>query len=335
VVGAIVVLHVAYVVGPPLFSTDIWSYIAYARLGALHHLDPYVATPSMVPGDAVLPHVHWRTTPSAYGPLYTLASYPLGLVSPGVAIAGFKIAGAASSLGCVALLWRIAGRLGRSRRAAIAIFGLNPLLLAWTVGGAHNDLTMLLALLGGVALVVERREIAGGAALVAAVAVKASAGLAIPFVVLGAARRSRTAAGVAVGAVAVVLISAIAFQDAAVGMVKVLSRESHMITSDSVPTQVAFLFGGLDLTTPVRTAFQAMLGATVAFGLFRVWRGGDFLAAAGWALLALVVASTWLLGWYTVWPLAFAAVARDRRLLVATIAMQAYFLANHLPIVPH
>jgi hypothetical protein len=43
-----------------------------------------------------------------------------------------------------------------------------------------------------------------------------------------------------------------------------------------------------------------------------------------------VVSSTWLLGWYTVWPLPFAAVAADRRrrLLVATLALQVFFVAT-------
>jgi Glycosyltransferase family 87 len=332
VMAAIVALHVVFLLAAPLFSTDVYSYIDYARLGALHGLDPYTAIPAAVPHDPVFPFIHWRTTPSAYGPLFTLGSYPLANVSPGAALVGFKLAAALSSLGCVALIWWIAGRLGRPRTQAIAMYGLNPLLLVWTVGGAHNDLTMLLAMLGGIALVLGRRELTGGATLVAAVAVKASAGLAIPFVVLGAQRRLRTAAGVAIGAAVVLAISFVAFPDGAAGMVRVLSHERHLVSSDSVPLDVAFLFGLLDVTAPVRTAFELGFVAVVLAGLVHVWRRRAFIAATGWAFLALVVASTWLLGWYTIWSLPFAALARDRRLFAATLAVQAYFVANHLPI---
>jgi hypothetical protein len=99
-----------------------------------------------------------------------------------------------------------------------------------------------------------------------------------------------------------------------------------------VPTDVAFLFGMLDVTTPVRTIFEALFGLTVVAGLVQVWRKRDFVEACGWAFLALVIASTWLLGWYTVWSLPFAALTRDRRLFVATLAVQAYFVVNHLPV---
>jgi hypothetical protein len=35
--------------------------------------------------------------------------------------------------------------------------------------------------------------------------------------------------------------------------------------------------------------------------------------------------------WYSMWPLPFAAVSRDRRLLVATLALQAFAVGNVLP----
>ena len=40
--------------------------------------------------------------------------------------------------------------------------------------------------------------------------------------------------------------------------------------------------------------------------LWRTWRGYDWVAASGWALLAISVTSTWLLAWYILWPLPLA-----------------------------
>jgi alpha-1,6-mannosyltransferase len=330
VAGAVVVLHVVFMLGPPLLSTDIFSYLAYARLGTLHHLDPYVATPAARPQDVVYPFVHWRHTVSVYGPLYTLASYPLGRLAPADALALLKVSTAAASLGCVALVWNIAGRLGRSQLAAIAIFGLNPILLVWAVGGGHNDLLMMAAMLGAFALVAAGRAGAGGAALAAAVAIKASAGLAIPFLALGARHRWRVLAGLAAGALLVAAAAAVAFPDHALGMLAVLRDEQHLISQQSVPHNVARWLGLAGLPSGVKTAFTVLFGATLVAAVVRAWRGGDSLAACGWAYLALVVSSTWLLGWYTVWPLPFAAVAGGRRraLLVATLALQVYFVAT-------
>ena len=66
----------------------------------------------------------------------------------------------------------------------------------------------------------------------------------------------------------------------------------------------------------------------VAHLLWRTWRGYDWIAAAGWSLLAISVTSTWLLAWYILWPLPLAVVARDRRLLIATLFVQLMFVVH-------
>ena len=73
--GAIAVLVAVFVLAPPLLSQDVFSYISYARLGALHGLNPYVHVPAERP--PTRPSlVGWRDTVSAYGPLFTLAHLP-------------------------------------------------------------------------------------------------------------------------------------------------------------------------------------------------------------------------------------------------------------------
>ena len=51
--SSIVLAHLLVLLGPPLISQDVFGYLAFARLGALHGLDPYThvaagasATPS-------------------------------------------------------------------------------------------------------------------------------------------------------------------------------------------------------------------------------------------------------------------------------------------------
>jgi hypothetical protein len=73
---------------------------------------------------------------------------------------------------------------------------------------------------------------------------------------------------------------------------------------------------------------KAALVLVLAHLMWRTWRGYDWIAASGWALLAISVTSTWLLAWYTLWSLPLAVVTRDRRLLYATLAVQALFIVH-------
>jgi alpha-1,6-mannosyltransferase len=331
VIGTIGALHLIFLLAPPLLSTDVFNYIDYARLGALHGLDPYAHGPAAAPHDPTFMFTAWRHTASAYGPLFTLSSYPLANFGVAGALWAYKVVAALASLGCVALVWKIAEQLERPPALAAAIFGLNPLLLVWTVGGAHNDLLMLLLMLGGVLLVLRSREALGGAALLAGVAIKATAGLAIPFVVLGARRRWRAVAGLLACAAGVLVMATIAFPGHALGVFKVVSnQQSTLVAFDGVPTEVSALFGLSTVTHGVRMVCTALLILIVLWLLLRVWRGGEWVSSCGWALVAVVALSPWLLAWYIVWPLPFAAVTRGRRLLVMTLLLQGYFVLNHI-----
>ncbi|HEV3283190.1 MAG TPA: hypothetical protein VG010_03220, partial [Solirubrobacteraceae bacterium] len=134
--GCVVAAHVILLLGPPLISQDVFGYVAFARMGALHGLDPYTHVAAEAFTDPVYPFVGWPFKHSPYGALFTLASYataPLGVAG---ALWTFKAVAVASSLGAVALIARAAGRLGGSRRWAAAFVGLNPVLLVLAVGGA-------------------------------------------------------------------------------------------------------------------------------------------------------------------------------------------------------
>src|SRR5262249_25906530 len=56
---------------PPLFTRDVYSYLAQGAL-ALRGLDPYEFGPSKLPPGAIADNVHyvWQTTPAPYGPLF-------------------------------------------------------------------------------------------------------------------------------------------------------------------------------------------------------------------------------------------------------------------------
>src|SRR3954453_8844382 len=85
--GTIVVLVAGFALAPVLLSHDVYSYVDYARLGVRHGLDPYVHPPQAAPGDPASPPATWTEAPSAYGPLFPLATYPLAWLPVAAAVA--------------------------------------------------------------------------------------------------------------------------------------------------------------------------------------------------------------------------------------------------------
>src|SRR5262249_26635386 len=138
-VGVVAAAHVLFLLAPPLLSQDVFSYLSYARLDVLHHLNPYTHSPDAVPADAVFGFAGSKSATSAYGPLFTLSTLPLAKVGVPGAFWVLKTVAAGASLGIVALTWACARRLGTDPRFAVLAVGLNPLVLVHVVGGAHND----------------------------------------------------------------------------------------------------------------------------------------------------------------------------------------------------
>jgi hypothetical protein len=328
--GLILLLVTGFAVAPVLLSHDVYSYVDYARLDVRHGLSPYVHPPLAAPGDPAYAEVTWTEATSAYGPLFTLLTYPLAWLPVGLAVAALKAVAALSVLGVAALTARIAAWRGIDPLRAAAFVALNPLVLVHVVGGAHNDaLTMLLAMLA-VAALLSGREPAGGAALVAAIATKLSAAFLAPFALIGAHQRGRLLAGALGGAVAIGLLAYLAFgwdwlhgfglagenQD----------RTSHM----SIPITFARISGlGPD---GVRLAAALLFAALVAYLLVWTARGGDWIRAAAWSAFVLLLATAWLLPWYLIWPLPLVAVSRDRTLQLLTLSLTAYQLGARIPL---
>jgi alpha-1,6-mannosyltransferase len=324
-------LHALVLVSPILLSTDVFSYIAYARMGVQHGLNPYTHGPIAIARDPVYHYVgqDWKKVATAYGPLYTLLSYPFGALGVTGALWGMKLLALLASAGTLALTWRCARIRGRDPVLATLIVGANPLYVIYGLGGAHNDLIMLLLMMAAVALTFAGRDAPASAAVVAGALVKATVAALLPFMLL-ARRNGRQALG-ALGAVALgALVAYAVFGSSGVNVVAALNRDAAFVSTDSFPTEIAHLFGKPGVFPIDHDLLKAALVIVVVHLLWRTWRGYDWVAASGWALLAISVTSTWLLGWYIVWSLPLAVVVRDRRLLVATLFFQALFIVHQL-----
>jgi hypothetical protein len=330
--GAIVLLHLIFVIAPPLLSSDIFNYVGYARLGEVHGLNPYIHPLSAAPTDPSYIYVGWPLNTTAYGPLFTLASLPLGLVSFATAIWVLKSVSALAGLGCVGLVWACAARLGRPPLPAALLFGLNPVLLAYAVGGAHNDLLMLVAALAGIYLLLGGRE-SGMVALVGAVAVKSSSVVLLPFALLGSRRPARALVWGVSAAAVTGPITVLAFGTHVSSLLHVLQRDARLETPNDVPGLINNVLGlGLANNTLGRIGMLVLV-ATVALLLVRVYRGGDWLENAGWATCAVLVTTTWFLPWYLIWFLPLAALALRPYQRFTALALTALAIGLQLPLI--
>jgi hypothetical protein len=352
----IVVVQVIVTVGPVLLSTDVFSYLAYARMGALHGVNPYTHGPLTILEDPIYEFVgaDWKRSSTAYGPLYTLTSYPIALLGVNGSVWAMKAVALISSFGTLALTWYCAERRGLDRKLALVIVGLNPLWVIYGLGGAHNDLLMILFMMGAVALVLVGREAAAAVSIVAGTLIKATVGIMIPFLILGsdlrrlppagepaqaggresAVGRSRRGAIIlaTVGSLVVGLgVGYALFGKQGIDLIAGADRDSLFVSRDSFPLVVAHLAGKPGVFPIDHDILKGMLVFVIVYLLWRTWRGFDWVAASGWAMLAIAVTSTWLLAWYTLWSLPLAVVTRDRRLLAATLVIQGLFIVHQLP----
>src|SRR3954452_7599772 len=265
--AAIVVLHVLFLLAPPLLSADLFGYIDYARIGAVHGLDPYANGPASAPHDAVFAFMRWRgDLPSPYGPLFTLGSYALAPLSVAVSFWVLKALAAVASLAIVWLVWDCARRLEIDPMPAAMLIGLNPLVLVWALGGAHNDLIVVAAVTGGVWLAVAGRQRLAGAALAGAAALKVSAGLMLPFLLAGARGRARrnAIAGALVPGAAAVVVTLAAFGTGVTGMLRAQVDQQNLVATASLPNQLGRLLGFGGITGGIRTIALALFVVLLA-----------------------------------------------------------------------
>lgn len=323
VAGAAGVAQLLFVLGPPQPLTDVFNYVVYGHM-LVHGVNPYTHVPADAPSGIAYLLSNWHHLKSPYGPLFTLLSAPLGLLSASGALLLWKAIVLSCALGALALTARLASMLGRSPQRAVACVGLCPLTLAYGVGGLHNDLPAIVCVLGAVVCLLRGRDgdarldAAAGALVVAAAAFKPSFAVAVPLVVLGARRRLVAAAAATAAAAAAGLLVATVFGGALPGV----GTQSRLVNPLSLPNLVGIAIGHHGADPQVRAIARDLLAAAVAAGCLAVaLRRRLVLAALGLVLFAAVLALPWVMPWYLAWLLPFAALGTPRLLAPLAVAM--------------
>jgi hypothetical protein len=330
VLMSIAALNVLVLLAPPLLSTDVFSYQAYARIGAVYGANPYLYGPHAFALDPLFPYIgaKWSYIPSAYGPVFTTLSYLLAPLSIAASALAYKSIAAIASLAIVALVWNAAPLRGLNPVKAVALVGLNPLLILYGVGGGHNDLLMLLATVAGIYAFLIHRERLSGGLMMLAVGIKLTAGLVAPFALAAGGsrgspdRRRNFAIGAAVGAA---LVAGLGFALFGAGPLHLLATvEKTQSKSDwlSIPGFISTRLGLAPVGHIAGYVLAVGFVGVCGWLLRRVWRSEmDWIDAAGWATVIMLATASSLLPWYVAWVLPLAALSADRRLFRVAIAM--------------
>lgn len=175
-------------------------------------------------------------------------------------------------------------------------------------------------------------ELAAGLALASAIALKASAGILVPVLLVSLLRTPRrlvqVALGLAGGAVVLGACSVAAF-----GMhLPNLGTQGRLVIPMSLPNVLGLALGQGGETDTMRTLLSVVLVLAVLGCSLLAWRRRDALSASGWATVALLVTLSWVLPWYVLWLLPLAALSRSRALRVSTMVLGAYLVLTWMPL---
>jgi alpha-1,6-mannosyltransferase len=312
-------------VGAPLFSRDIYSYVAQGKLAAAG-LNPYRVAPSALAHDALYDSlaVVWRHTPSPYGPLFVLLTHA-GARIGGTSLIGLILVFRTLELAGLALgawaLTSIARHLGANEGVALWLGVLSPLALLSDVSAAHNDTLMIGLLLAGIALSLRgaRRSALAVIAVAAAVKLPALAGVAVLTLRDVRAVAWRRGAYLIIEALVITLLVLVA-STAVNGFgwtwasphALAIPSELRTLATPSVSIGAfiaatlrvvgAHTFATHSVVTVVQYVFDAATLVAIALALAGV-RARNAVRVLGVILIAVVLGGPTLWPWYLLWGL--------------------------------
>ena len=339
VAKVLVVWALPFVLAPPLFSRDVYSYAGQGAMVSFH-IDPYVYGTGVLGATRfnLLAGPLWANTPSPYGPTFLSLDGLVTQLSGHQVLADLFLLRLLAVAGVVLMavaLPTLARSAGRDPAAVVVLGAGSPIVLATLIGGAHNDGLMVGLLVAGLAAWKRFGPVPGIVLCALAAGVKAPAMLGVVLIGWnwdGARARLpgrfvRTLEALGIGAATLAALSAAS----GVGWGWVLSLTApDKVSTGVTPVDAAahVLAGTLHLAgvpialSSVRTVTSvAGVAVAVAAGTWLLWRSprlGD-LRALGATLLLLALLSPVLWAWYLTWGLvvlAPVAGVRLRRVLV-------------------
>jgi alpha-1,6-mannosyltransferase len=310
----------------PGTAIDVYIYAARSHLLTDHGLDPSTTMPEVLWD--VDPYIRyasgeWSTRPSPYGPLWNLIAAPATALDGdriAVAVVSFKGIMIAAAAGTGILIHDIAGRVQPRLAVPATLAWLwSPVVLWEGVANGHNDVLLAMLIVwalwswyrGYLGTVV---PLLGAAALLKVVAV-----IAVPAATVAIVRRTgwtrhlaRTALVTAGLSIAVVWIAFTPFYDIPGTIEAIRTQGNVMVTSPALLVQSLSDTRGWDLD--VRGNFPHLSTAIIVVvtlaGMIVAYRHPKYLPVIIYEQLFwfLLLATSNLRPWYTIWLIALAAV---------------------------
>lgn len=342
-------------VAPPLFSRDVYSYLAQGTM-VLANIDVYQFGVSTLGSEisAEVPDV-WQNTPAPYGPAFLgIAALVVGAVEADI-IFGLFAMRLVALLGLVLLLAylpALARHCGVDPAAAMWLGALNPLVMLHLVAGSHNEALMMGLLIAGLTAAFDRKFVIATVLVTVAALIKAPAvvGLLVvaslwrphlpkpdvegPLLMDSRMRNiGRLSAGLHVGAIAALTTVVVtAITGTGYGWITSLGNSNSTVSATS-----------WSITSALGRFFRFAFGSEAAMG-FWLWAGmlaALVIIAIVWRkrrrlgyvyALGLSLAAIGLLGpatrpWYALWGLVPIAAAAPQGLVRKWAALITFVLA--------
>ncbi len=285
----------------PVFSRDVYSYLMQGAM-VRDGFDPYTEGAAVNPGPMLLEvSADWRNTTTPYGPLH------LGIGDAITSVVGDNITVGVIAyrilclIGFAAIAWsvpRIARALGGNVALAQWLGVLNPLVLLHLIAGLHNEALMVgivsLALVAALEMERYRGAVVAAVAIGVGVALKATAVLALPFIVWIVLTRREPLAdfrsvvrrlpglvgiGLALVAVMVATLAAVTWLvGSSWGWVSEISGNTKVINPLAAPSAVAGVISGIvfwfneDITFNIIVSYARKVSTVIMLvGLVASW----------------------------------------------------------------
>lgn len=327
----------------PLFSLDVFYYMAADRIWTVFGENPFVVPPLQAAHDPFFPYTRWGHYPLPYGPLWpwiSAATSGFGMGEVQTTLVAFKALSVVGYLVCVPLVaWAVRQVRPDRLLTGCCIFAWNPLVILEWAGSAHNDAIALAPVALAVGLWARRSSAAAAASLAVSLLVKATAILVVPAFMWASALRAagqrrlprwlvlHGLPGLAIGALAWlpfwhgrVLLSQLSETGQYYQTITALVAAAIPPASNPVPVGAlqVLLVGGFAL------AYFSQLGVLSEEGrpaLRAIW---------GLTIVYFLVVSPFYSAWYMAWPTLYAATLAERRITLLTTLLCAGSLGTYL-----
>jgi hypothetical protein len=164
------------------------------------------------------------------------------------------------------------------------------------------------------------------------VAIKFTMVLLLPFLLLAAPagrKRVQMLIGFVLASIPLAIVSVAVF-----GLtLPNFAQQSRVVTPFSILNLLGWLIGLGGAAPGLMRVAEVVLVAVIAFAIARVVRKRlDWLSAAGWCTVALIVSLAWVMPWYVVWLLPLAAISASARLRTTALALTVFLVLTFMPL---